>query len=37
MCKDKDCKTRPKFNNPGEKKGLYCSTHKLNGMIDVKI
>ena len=37
MCKEKDCKKQPVFNTDGEKKGLYCSAHKLNVMIDVKI
>lgn len=37
MCIHPDCKTRANFNNVGESKGLYCSSHKLDGMIDVKI
>jgi len=28
-----ECGTRPSFNYPGESKGLYCSTHKLPGMV----
>jgi hypothetical protein len=26
----------PNFNFPGEKGGVYCSAHKLEGMIDIK-
>ena len=36
MCKEKDCNTRPIYNYEGEKQALYCKTHKLDGMIDVK-
>lgn len=32
---DHFCTTRPSFNHPGEKSGLYCCTHKLDGMINV--
>jgi hypothetical protein len=35
MCKEKDCNKRPTFNVEGEKKGLYCSTHKKEGMMYV--
>ena len=35
-CSYNGCKTRPNFNNKGEKEGLYCSEHKLPGMINVK-
>ena len=35
-CFQDGCKTRPCFNNKGEKIGLYCSKHKLNKMKDVK-
>jgi len=35
MCKEKDCKIRPNFNIEGEK-AIYCSTHKTEGMVDVK-
>jgi hypothetical protein len=35
MCKEKDCKKIPTFNVEGEKKGLYCSTHKKEDMVDV--
>ena len=30
------CKKRPAFNVSGETTSLYCSTHKLQGMVDVK-
>ena len=36
MCKENGCKIRPSFNNEGEKKALYCATHKKEGMVDVK-
>ena len=36
MCKETNCKTRPTYNVEGQTKALYCSLHKLNGMIDVK-
>jgi hypothetical protein len=36
MCIYPDCKTIPNFNADGEKKALYCATHKLDGMVDVK-
>ena len=36
MCIHPGCKTRPTFNVSGETKGLYCSAHKLQGMVDVK-
>jgi hypothetical protein len=35
-CKQEGCKTRPNFNHEGETKGLYCSIHKLDGMVDVR-
>ena len=35
LCKENNCKIRPNFNIEGETKGLYCSQHKLEGMIDV--
>jgi len=35
MCKEKGCKIRPCFNKEGETKGLYCSTHKKDGMVNV--
>ena len=34
MCIFPDCKTRANFNYEG-KKGIYCSVHKLENMIDV--
>jgi hypothetical protein len=30
-----ECEVIPTFNNEGQKKGLYCSTHKKEGMVDV--
>ena len=36
MCIHPDCKTIPVYNNEGESKAIYCSIHKLDGMIDVK-
>ena len=35
-CSHDGCNTLPNFNKEGEKKGLYCSKHKLPGMINVK-
>ena len=35
LCIHAGCKTRPSYNDAGKTKGLYCSSHKLNGMIDV--
>ena len=35
FCFHKDCKIKPCFNNEGEKKGLYCSYHKLENMVDI--
>ena len=35
-CIHENCKTRSSYNSPGEKKPLYCATHKLEGMVDVK-
>jgi hypothetical protein len=34
-CLHLGCDSQPSFNQPGGK-GLYCSSHKLEGMIDVK-
>jgi hypothetical protein len=34
-CQHDECTTRPSYNIRGERKGLYCKTHKLAGMIDV--
>jgi hypothetical protein len=35
MCKEKGCKIRPSFNLEGQTTGIYCFTHKLEGMVDV--
>ena len=34
-CKYENCKLRPCYNSPGEKKGLYCKSHRLEGMVNV--
>jgi len=34
-CIHPNCKVIPNYNIEGETKALYCSTHKLDGMIDV--
>ena len=34
-CIHEGCKTRPAFNKQGETNALYCSAHKLDGMVDV--
>ena len=34
-CKEPGCKTLPCYNYEGEKKGLYCATHKKEGMVDI--
>jgi hypothetical protein len=36
MCKEKGCNIRPTYNLEGETTPLYCSTHKKDGMVDVK-
>ena len=36
MCKFANCNKRPNYNLPSEKKGLFCSEHKTENMIDVK-
>jgi hypothetical protein len=36
ICKDADCKKQAIYNVEGKKSGLYCSNHKLEGMVDVK-
>jgi hypothetical protein len=36
MCIHEGCKIRPNYNVEGETKALYCSQHKLEGMVDVK-
>ena len=35
-CIYENCETQPSYNKAGEKKGIYCGTHKLDGMVDVK-
>ena len=35
MCKENNCKKQPIYNVEGETKGVYCSTHKLDGMVDI--
>jgi hypothetical protein len=35
-CIYEDCKTRPNYNKEGETNALYCTKHKLEGMINVK-
>jgi hypothetical protein len=34
-CIHEGCKIQPFFNIEGETKGIYCSQHKLEGMVDV--
>ena len=36
MCVYDGCITLPTFNYKGHKNALYCSTHKLNEMVDIK-
>ena len=36
MCIHDGCNIGKIYNYEGETKGLYCSKHKLEGMIDVK-
>jgi hypothetical protein len=36
MCFEEGCKVRPVFNILCSKKGIYCFTHKKEGMVDVK-
>jgi hypothetical protein len=35
-CIHEGCRIQPAFNKEGETKGLYCGTHREEGMIDVK-
>ena len=35
MCIHEGCKIQPFFNKEGETKPLYCSSHKLEGMVDI--
>ena len=30
------CKKQPSFNYDGQSKGMFCSEHKRDGMVDVK-
>jgi len=36
MCIHEGCKIRPIFNVEGQINGLYCSKHKLEGMVNIK-
>ena len=36
MCIYKDCNKSPNSNYPYETKSIYCSTHRLEGMVDIK-
>jgi len=36
ICIYEGCKTQPTFNIEGETEALYCSKHKLEGMVDIK-
>jgi hypothetical protein len=36
MCIHPDCKKNPYYNKEGELKALYCSSHKLENMVDIK-
>ena len=36
LCKDKFCKKQASFDYPNGK-GVYCFTHKLEDMINIKI
>jgi hypothetical protein len=36
ICVHDGCKTQPVYNVEGETTALYCFTHKLEGMVDVK-
>jgi len=35
-CNEDGCEIIPNFNYRGETKGLYCASHKLDGMENVK-
>ena len=35
ICIELVCNVRSSFNVKGEKKGLYCAQHKLEGMVNV--
>lgn len=36
VCQHKKCNNRSNFNYSDQLNGLFCSTHKLDGMIDIK-
>ena len=36
MCIHPNCKKNPYYNKEGELKALYCSSHKLENMVDIK-
>jgi hypothetical protein len=35
-CNESSCETTPVYNREGESKGLYCTAHKKEGMVNVK-
>lgn len=35
-CQHEGCNTQPNYNYKGETKAIYCSSHKLDGMMDIK-
>jgi hypothetical protein len=36
LCNEGNCKTIPNYNYENKSKGIYCSKHKKDGMIDIK-
>jgi hypothetical protein len=36
LCREGNCKLRPCYNYQGNKQGIFCNTHKLDNMINVK-
>ena len=36
LCREEGCRKRPSYNLEGENCGLYCVSHKKQGMVDVK-
>lgn len=36
LCQEPGCETRPNFNYVGEIRGIYCTTHKKEGMMNVE-
>ena len=36
ICQEGDCKEKPNYNFPGEKKRGYCKNHKKAGMVDFR-